>query len=207
MELTRISEWFDGTSDYLPSVGSEVILMPILVRDDWLILRFLDHLGIGIDLELCSSDLYRIITFIKAQRISKVSNSGINTISEKRGQLNFLNHYTNFSRGKTQIPKKKEQPPADGKISTLTEWFIDDSIHQPSKEPAVYLTEILCKNDGDDRLSADSSDRESKEKEFYLLHFQSPTGSALEILLSRVDANRIIYFEESRQSLIMREKL
>lgn len=184
MELTRISEWFDGTSDYLPQVGSDVILMPLLVRDDWLILRFVDHLGIGIDLELCSSDLHRIIIFIKAQRALKAP-----------------------TRGKGTILQKREQPPADGKNSALTEWFINDGIYQPDREPTVCLTDILCKIDGGDRLSADFVNPENREKEFYLLHFQSPTGNALEILLSRIDADRIIYFEESRQSLRRRETL
>ncbi len=184
MELTKISEWFDGTSDYLPQVGSDVILMPLFVKDDWLVLRFLDHLGIGINLELCSSDLHRIICFIKAQRALK----GLTT-------------------GKGIILSEGEQPPADGKNSALTEWFIDDGIYRPQYESAVYLTEILCKLDGDDRLSADFPDPENEEKESYLLHFQSLTGNALEILLSRIDADRIIYFEESRQSLRLRELL
>lgn len=206
MELTRISEWFGDISGYLPSVGSEVILMPLLVRDGWLVLRFLDHLGIGIDLELCSSDLHRIIAFVKTQRALKASNGEKSIIPQKKNQLNFLNHYTNVSCGKTQIPKKKEQPPADGKISTLTEWFVDNGTYKPEKENAV-LTDILCKTDGDDELSAGLINPETREQEFYLLHFQVPEGNALEILLSRIDVNRIVYFEESRQSLKLRELL
>lgn len=184
MELTKISEWFDCTSDYLPQVGSDVILMPLLVKDDRLILRFVDHLGIGIDLELCSSDLYRIIVFIKAQRALKAS-----------------------VKGNCTIPQEREEPPADGQVSAITEWFVYDGVYQPQYESAVSLTEILCKIDGDDRLSADSLNPEDREKEFYLLHFQSPTGNALEVLLSRIDADRIIYFEESRQSLRQRDLL
>lgn len=207
MELTKISEWFDGTSDYLPSVGSDVILMPLMVRDDLLYLRFVDHLGTGIDLELCSSDLHRIICFIKAQRALKGSNGARSTNPQTKNPLNFLNHYTNSLDRKNTIPRQREQPPADGKISALTEWFLDDGTYQPDREPTVCLTDILCKFDGDDRLSADSMNPENRDKEFYLLHFQAPSGNALEILLSRIDANRIIYFEESRQSLRLRETL
>lgn len=206
MELTRISEWFGGISDYPPSVGSEVILMPLLVRDGWLVLRFLDHLGVGIDLELCSNDLHRIIVFVKTQRALKTFNGGKDIIAQKENQLNFLNHYTNLPCGKTQIPKKKEQPPKDGKVSTLTEWFVNDGTYKPEKENAV-LTDIFCKVSRGDRLSASLINSETRKQEFYLLHFQVPEGNDLEILLSRIDVNRIIYFEESRQSLKLRETL
>lgn len=177
MELTRVSEWFDGESGYIPQVGSDVIMQPIIARQDWLIIRFMDHLGLRIELHLNPSNVDRIIVYVKTQRyLKKTNGAGI--------------HYH----------QRREECPSDAILSAFSEWFDECGGEIADTDIDVRLIDIKVKIE--DHLSADIMNPENALKEYYLLEFRADDdGMQLDILLSRIDIDRIIFFEESRRFL------
>lgn len=181
MELSRASEWFDSSGGYIPQVGTDVILCALRTENGRLVMRFLDVLSFELDIELNVSDLNRVISFVNAQR--------------------YLSGNSKVSLKTTINSSTLSQ--ADDKKSIVSDWFLYHPRHpSPTSKNVVDLTEILTKID--DRLSADLMNPENKEKEFYLLRFENEAQEALEILISRVDINRIIDYHQTLQALLNR---
>lgn len=177
MELTRISEWFDRESGYIPQVGSDVVLYPILAQQDWLNLRFVDHLGLSLQLYLNPLDVERLITFVTVQRSLK--------LNEGKG-LPSIAVTSNYH--------------LESQLSVLSNWCDENAGEIQEDGVNVKLIDIKVKCQ--EHLSADLMNPENIGKEYYVLDFEAQDdGMGLEILLSRIDVNRIIYFEDARRRL------
>jgi hypothetical protein len=178
MELTRISQWYDRESGYIPQVGSDVILQPILAHEDWLNLRFMDHFGMSIEIYLSPLDVDRIIRFVTVQRYLK----------RTKGQ------------GLPCLPGRHERS-SDLLSSAFSEWVDEAGGETRDVDINVKLIDIKVKTH--DHLSADIMNPKNKEKEYYILEFEAEDdGVGLDIVLSRIDANRIIFFEDARRCLL-----
>lgn len=177
MELTRISEWYDRENGYIPQVGSDVIMQPLLARQDWLIIRFMDHLGLSIELHLNPSVVDRLISFVKIQRYLKEEGGGA-------------------------VPcfRIRRKRPSDLILSAFSEWFNEGDGEIAETDIDAQLVDIKVKVK--DHLSADLMNPENTLKEYYILEFEAEDDHmGLDILLSRIDANRLIAYEESRRAL------